>query len=202
MVDAREIEAFSGAHIGGSLNIGLRTSFPIWAGWMLDPGEEILLVAPGEDDVETLHRHLFRIGLDRIGGWLRGGIRAWIEAGFPFQRRRDLSVHELRDRLPADEDGLQLLDVRSEAEWREGHIPGARHVYAPYAEEVAEELDPERSVVTYCETGYRASLAASVLARRGHPDVRNVPGSNSAWVAAGYPLEGPAGASDPDPRDA
>jgi hydroxyacylglutathione hydrolase len=44
-------------------------------------------------------------------------------------------------------------------------------------------------VATYCASGYRASLAASLLQRAGFEDVRNVPGSWKAWTSAGYPVE-------------
>lgn len=189
VVDAREIVAFGGGHIEAALNIALRDAFPVWAGWLLDPGDELLLVPPDASDVDTLHRHLHRIGLDRVGGWLRRGMRGWIEAGHSYVRRPDMTVHELRDRLRDGDGELQVLDVRSDAEWRTGHVPGARHVYAPHVPAAADELDRERPVATYCGTGYRASAAASLLERLGFDRVHNVPGSMEAWNAAGYPLE-------------
>jgi hydroxyacylglutathione hydrolase len=51
------------------------------------------------------------------------------------------------------------------------------------------ELDKQRPVVVYCATGYRASLAASILQQEGFPDVRNLPGSFHAWKAAKLPVE-------------
>lgn len=194
VVDAREIEAFGGAHVAGALNIALRDLFPVWAGRVLDPERPLLLVLPRHADPDEAVRHLYRIGFDRIEGWLAGGMPAWIEAGLPFVRRRDLSVHQLRETLDAATgDGLQVLDVRSPGEWAEGHIPGAVHRFVPrLAEEGVEGLglDPERPLAIYCGSGYRSSLAASLLERRGLADVRNVPGSWSAWTAAGYPVVG------------
>lgn len=190
LVDTREIVSFAGAHIPGALNIPLRRRFPIWAGWMLNPDREILLVVEEPRHVESIRRHLFRIGLDRVRGYLRGGMRQWIEAGSSVSTRRDLSVHQLAELVLGSGDGrLQLLDVRSEAEWRSGHIPGARHVHAPFVDEVVDELDRDRPIATYCGTGYRAGIAASVLERHGFAEVRNVPGSMTAWRAAGYPTE-------------
>lgn len=188
IVDVREAESFSGGHVPGSLNIGLRPAFPVWAGWMLDPGKEIFLVVPDEVQLETVQRHLHRIGLYRIGGWLRGGMHGWIEAGLPLGKRQDLSVHELRERVAYGRDELQLLDVRSQSEWDAGRVPGARHVFAPHVGERADEIDPARPVATFCATGYRGSLAASVLAGLGFDRVHNVAGSMEAWRAAGYPL--------------
>ena len=89
-------------------------------------------------------------------------------------------------RPAAGEDGLQLLDVRRDDEWESGHLPTAKHVYAPYLSEHLDELDRERPVATFCGSGYRASLAASTLERNGFREVINIPGSMKAWKAAGF----------------
>ncbi len=57
-------------------------------------------------------------------------------------------------------------------------------------EERIGELDRNRQVVTYCATGYRASIAASLLQQHGFERVANVPGSWTAWRAADLPVEG------------
>lgn len=209
VLDTREIEAFAGAHIPGALNIALRDEFPVWAGWMLRPGQRILLVLERPDDLDTVQRHLLRIGIENIGGWLRRGMRGWTEAGMETARRRDLSVHELKERIEAGavcsgsrvgkgkkgqagkgrdgRDCLQILDVRTEAEWQSGHIPGARHLFVPRLErELDGLLDPALPVVTYCGSGFRSGIAASVLERQGFARVHNLPGSMKAWKAAGY----------------
>lgn len=197
IVDAREIEAFSGAHIGGALNIGLRASFPIWAGWLLEPDQRVLLVAERRQDVSVVRRHLFRIGLDGLAGYLRDGMRSWIEAGRPFVQRRDLSVHDLHERIRDGADALQVVDVRGDSEWEQGAIPTALHVHVPALRDGAGELDAERPVATYCGSGYRASMAASLLERLGFEQVHNVPGSMSAWQAAGYPIDDKAAKQTP-----
>lgn len=192
VVDTRDIVAFAGAHVEGALNLALRSAFPVWAGWTLGPDDRVLLILEDVDHLELVRRQLFRIGLDRIEGYLQGGMRRWIESGLPLEHRWDLSVRELRGRL-TDGGGreLEILDVRSQSEWEEGHIPGARHLYAPYLEEGMDELGLQRDVpvVVYCGTGYRASLAASLLQRNGFEDVRSVPGGMTAWRAEGYELE-------------
>ena len=196
VVDGREIEAFGAAHVDGALSVALRDLFPAWAGRVLDPDGPLLLVLPRHADPAEAVAHLHRIGYDRVVGWLGGGMRAWIESGLPWVRRRDMSVQELREAVEGGE-GLQVLDVRSEEEWEEeGHVPGAVHrSAAALAAEGAEGLglDPERPVAVYCGSGYRSSLAASLLERRGFSDVRNVLGSWSGWTGAGYPVEGGAG---------
>jgi hydroxyacylglutathione hydrolase len=97
-------------------------------------------------------------------------------------------VHQLRDQL----DDVQLLDVRTPREWNAGHIPTARHFNVADMRDGLDGLagfSRDRPVVVYCDSGYRADLAASLLQRDGYQDVRNVPGSWQAWTNAGYELE-------------
>jgi hydroxyacylglutathione hydrolase len=190
VLDTREIEAFGGAHIEGALNIPLREEFPIWAGWMLRPEQQLLLVPSSEDALDELRRQLLGIGLEEIRGFLLQGMRGWTEAGMPFQRLQQMSVHELKERVVNGHDGLQVLDVRRDDEWAQGHIPSAGHVFAPYLPQRLRDLDREKPVATYCGSGYRAGIAASLLQRSGFREVMNIPGSMMAWKAAGYPVEG------------
>ena len=191
VVDTREIEAFAGAHIEGALSIALRKSFPVWAGWILRPGDRILLIGEDPDGVAEAQRHLLRTGYENVGGYLAKGIRGWIEAGRPFERLGAMSVHALRERVEQEQGGggLQVLDVRSEGEWAGGHVPGAHHQWLPFLRDNLSRLDRARPVAVYCGSGYRASIAASILQREGFQDISNVPGSIGAWKAAGYPLE-------------
>ncbi|PSQ70906.1 MAG: MBL fold metallo-hydrolase [Bacteroidetes bacterium QH_9_67_14] len=189
VVDTREIDAFAGAHIEGALSLPLRKSFPVWAGWMLRPEQRLLLVTGGPSDAATAQRHLWRTGFDRVAGFLQNGMRNWTESGRSFDRLGALGVHELKARIE-DDAPLHVLDVRSEAEWERGRIPTARHAWTPFLPEHLDGLDREQPVAVYCGSGYRASIAASVLRRTGFERVANVPGSMGAWKAAGYDLEG------------
>lgn len=188
VVDTREIEAFGGAHLSGSLNIALRDAFPLWAGWLLSPEERLLLVLEDEAHLETVQRHLLRVDFTNIVGYLRWGIRGWIEEGLPFSRTLQLSVHELQARISDKEYELQVLDVRGDEEWTEEHIPTAQHYYLPFLRDHLDELDPCKPVATYCGSGYRSSMAASILQRHGFRQVYNIPGSMTAWKAAKLPL--------------
>jgi hydroxyacylglutathione hydrolase len=190
VLDTREIEAFGGAHIEGSLNIALRTEFPIWSGWMLKPEVELLLVLPDEDYLDSAVRHLLRVGYDNIAGYLRKGMRGWMEAGMPFKKLPQMSIHELKE-VVVDEkrNGLQVLDVRREDELKQGKIPKSQHIFAAFLPEQLDKLDRNRAVATYCGSGYRASIAASVLKRNGFKEVFNIPGSMKAWNNAGFPVE-------------
>ena len=185
LVDTRTMLAFGGGHIEGALNIAAAPILSIWAGWLLDPEIPILLVLDSDADVERVAALFVRTGYSKFAGYLVGGMRAWQNAGYSLREVPQMTIHELKN----SRNGLQLLDVRGPAEWKNGHIPGATHIFLPQLQKRLGELDRERPVLVYCATGYRASLAASVLQREGFNDVRNLPGSFHAWKAAKFPVE-------------
>jgi hydroxyacylglutathione hydrolase len=156
---------------------------------MLKPNQRILLVLAEEDDLEEVQRHLLRTGFEKIDGYLAKGMRGWFEAGLPFDRIPEMSVHQLKGWIDSGGSDLQVLDVRSSGEWRQGHIPGALHLYAPFLPNHLHSFDRTKAIATYCGSGYRSSIAASFLKRGGFREVYNIPGSIKAWKAAGYPIE-------------
>lgn len=186
IVDTREIEAFGGGHIAGSLSIALRGEFPQWAGWMLEADARVLLVLSDDDKLDEVERHLLRVGFENIAGYLQQGMRGWFEAGLPFERTYEMSVQELHEKLSTATNSFQVLDVRRDDEWNEGFISTARHLFAPYLTKHLDVVEKGKPVVVYCGSGYRASVAASVLQQNGFTDVCSVPGSMAAWKAAGY----------------
>jgi hydroxyacylglutathione hydrolase len=185
LVDTRHMLAFGGGHIQGAISLGARSELSTWAGETLDPEKPILLVLDNDVDLEDIVRLLLRTGFTQYAGYLVGGMTAWDNAGFAVQTLQQMSVHEVE----AQKDKLQLLDVRSPGEWKNGHIPGARHQYVAELNDVTSTLDKSKPIVTYCGSGYRASLAASMLQKQGYVDVRNVPGSWKAWTKSNYPVE-------------
>lgn len=187
VVDVRSILAFGGGHVPGAINIALRNEFMNWAGWMLDDARPILLVGESADDVHQAVTQLYRIGLDDIRGYLRNGMTDWQNAALPLNRLQEWTVHELNARREAPD--VQVLDVRSPQEVAAGRVPGARHIFVAHLADRLNELDPDKTTVTYCGSGYRASIAASILKKAGFRDVANVPGSWMAWKAANLPVQ-------------
>ncbi|MHB1038274.1 MAG: MBL fold metallo-hydrolase [Pirellulales bacterium] len=189
LVDNRQMLAFGGGHVAGAVNIGPRAELSIWAGWMLDPGKPTFLILRDEKELDTVQRQLLRVGYDAFGGYLLGGMEAWDNKGFPLERVAQMTVRELDDRRRTGD--LQVLDVRTPTEWQAGHVPGAMYVFLPELEQKLERLDKTKPVAVYCDSGYRASLGASLLKRHGFKDVHNVVGSWKAWTAQKLPVEKP-----------
>lgn len=189
LVDNRQMLSFGGGHIAGSLNIGPRAELSIWAGWMLDPQNSIFLVLPKDTDLPEVQRQLIRVGYYKFGGYLLGGMEEWNNEGLPITEMSQMSAHELKAVLPRTD--LQVVDVRTPGERQGGYVPGSTYIFLPELLEKAERLDKSRPVAVYCDSGYRASLAASLLLRMGFKDVHNVPGSWKAWKALGYEVQKP-----------
>lgn len=188
LIDTRQMLAFGGGHIAGAINIGPRPELSVWAGQMLDYEKPILLVVEDETNLDWMVWNFVYTGFTRFAGYLAGGMKAWENAGFPLRKLPQMTVHELNEQR----DAVQLLDVRAPDEWENGHIPGARHLYVADMRDGRDGLagfDKNKPVVTYCDSGYRADIAASLLQRRGFSDVRNVPGSWQAWTKSNYDIE-------------
>ena len=186
LVDTRSMLAFGGGHIPGALNIGGSPSLSIWAGWLLDPAESILLVLEKNSALEDVVKLFLRTGYTKFAGYLVGGLKAWEAAGRPIAQLPQVSVHEVN----RNGKNVQLLDVRTPREWSHGHIPGARHFFLPELRAKSATLDKSKPTAVYCASGYRASLAASILKQEGFSEVYNMPGSWQAWRKAGFPVEG------------
>ncbi len=189
VLDTRSILAFGGGHIPGAINIALLPAFPTWVGWMIDPEKTLLLVVESERDVKLATEQLFRLGYDNLGGYLHSGMTSWQNAGLPLKHVGEWTVHQLNEHK--EDSHLTVLDVRTESEYQQGCVPGAKHIFVPHLEEHLDELNQSQTIATYCGTGYRASIAASLLNQHGFEKVINIPGSWKAWKAANLPVQQP-----------
>ena len=199
LVDARDPAGFGGAHVRGSYGIGLGPSFGTWAGSALPEDRPIVLLLPGGEESATpaltaaweeAVRQLLRAGYDQVKGYLAGGMRRWAVEGLPFETLEQVSAAEAAQRLRAGK--VRLLDVRQPNEWKDGHAPGALHIPGAALPGRVSEIDRAADWVVACSTGYRSTVAASVLRRGGVRHVANLMGGMNAWEAARLPMERPA----------
>jgi hydroxyacylglutathione hydrolase len=199
LIDARSPHEFAAGHIPGSVNVGLVGNFTLWAGALAPYDRDVVLILPADDRYDAARTDLRRIGIDRVAGYLAGGIDAWTAGKLPAATLAEMTVAELASAVGPARNGLMILDVRDKTEWERGHIPGARNVPAgDIARGVVPDLDGAAPVVVVCGSGYRASVAASLLHRAGVPHVVTTPGGMDAWNAAGFPTEQRAAERRPD----
>jgi hydroxyacylglutathione hydrolase len=179
LFDLRSAEAFAAGHPSGALNVGFGSRVGYWAGWLVPEGSTLVLLAGDPHQAEEAGRQLLRIGFDDVR-YLEGGYAAWKESGEPISTLQIISAQELHDRL-VRRASQTLVDVRTPHEWRERHVDGAINIPVGELMERAHELKRGAVVATICESGYRSSLAASLLLRAGI-EVVNVSEGTAAYL--------------------
>jgi hydroxyacylglutathione hydrolase len=186
VLDCRQPEAFA-AHIPGALNVGLTMAFPTWAGTVLPNDADVILVLDKPEDLWQACWHLLRIGYGLPRGWLAGGMQAWRTTARNIDILPQWTVHTLKAQLGKDSE-LLVLDVRQPAEWAGGHIERAQFVTGGELPGRIDEVAKDRPIATICGSGYRSSVAASLLQHYGLSNVVNVLGGMTAWNSAGFPI--------------
>jgi hydroxyacylglutathione hydrolase len=186
VVDTRSPEAFAGGHIPGALNVGLGSSFSTWAGTVLPEGARVLLVLDGPAQLWEAAWQLLRVGYDLPEGWLSGGMAAWRAVAGEMDLLPMLDVHELRGRIEGST--VNVVDVRQPAEWAAGHIEGATFITGADLPARLDQVPNHSPVAFICSTGYRSTVAASLLAPMRPGRVLSVAGGMSAWTTSGYPI--------------
>jgi hydroxyacylglutathione hydrolase len=163
----------------------------MWAGWVVPYDKPLFLVGDEATDLESARWSLVRVGLDDIRGSLAGGMRSWIEAGLDQAHVLQISVRELQDKRRRED--VFVLDVRSRGEWVSGHIEGAVHIPGGELAKRTREIPTGATVHVICGSGYRSSIATSVLKRAGFEKVINVVGGMTAWNAQALPASAGGG---------
>ncbi|MEW6519805.1 MAG: MBL fold metallo-hydrolase [Thermodesulfobacteriota bacterium] len=185
VLDCRSPEAFA-LHIPGALNVGLGNSFSTWAGTVLPADAPYLLVLDTGQDLWEACWQLLRIGYNLPDGWLAGGMFAWRSAAMELARMEQLTVWDLAREREGKTD-LVILDVRQPREWAGGHIAGAIFITGAELPERLTEVPKNRPVAVICGSGYRSTVAASLLKSRDYRRTATVMGGMNAWVKAGLP---------------
>jgi len=178
VLDTRPSQQFFAGHIPGAVHIALGGQYASFAATILGLDKEILLVAEDEEQLEESRLRLARVGIERVVGSLKGGMQEWTG---PVAEIHQISVEDLRREI-AD---VQVVDVRREGEFAEGHIEGAKLMPLHKLELMVETLDHDRPIAVHCKGGYRSAIGCSLIQRAGFENVMNVMGGFDAWVACG-----------------
>lgn len=181
VLDTRDAADYEGAHLRGSINIGLGGQYASWAGTLLRRDEPIVLITESGAEEESALR-LGRIGFDHIAGYLEGGMHALEERSDLLSRTERITAAALSDRLETERPPV-VLDIRSGQERADRSIRGSLHVPLNHLEERLDEIPADTTVVVQCAGGYRSAMAASILKRHGIADVMDLVGGLAAWEA-------------------
>ena len=183
VLDTRSSAQYGAGHVPGSMNIGLSGQFASWAGALLSPSTPIVLVSEEEEEVREARTRLARVGIENVAGYLAGGILEWHRAGLPLATMEQVSVEELHARMREGQ-VAKIVDVRRPGEWNAGHIADALHAPLNTLAGSAASLPKDEPVAVICQSGYRSSIATSILEQQGLTRVTNVVGGMNAWRGA------------------
>jgi glyoxylase-like metal-dependent hydrolase (beta-lactamase superfamily II)/rhodanese-related sulfurtransferase len=180
VLDVREPADFAGGHLVNSINIGLSGKFATWAGIVLNPKTPIVIIAEPGREQEAMTR-LGRIGFDQVAGYLKDGMMGLKSRPDLITRTTRITAATLAETLTTSTQP-KVIDVRTEREWQEGSIEHSLNIPLPHLSERLDEIPKNQPVVVHCASGYRSSIAASLLEGAGFTQVMDLVGGYDAWV--------------------
>lgn len=178
LIDTRQKEPWASSHIPGSINIPMGPTFSWWAEWILKEDQPIVIICDNLASVKEINDALIRIGFDNVEGFFPE-FSKWENQGFETERIEGISAQELEERLSSSNPPL-IIDVRTNSEWKSGHIEGAKHIMINELEKF-KEIPKDQNIAVLCSTGLRASIFASLLKKEGFEHIANVFGGMTAW---------------------
>ena len=176
VIDTRNADVFTEGFLPGSIFIGLEGRFAEWAGSLLPFDKPILLVTEIGKEEETIIR-LARVGFANMEGYLKGGFEAWQKAKEKVDMIISVEADELAMDIPFDTN-LQVVDVRKEIEYANGHVKDAINMPLSDMTNVVmiASFEENQNLYLHCGGGYRSVIACSILKKQGLHNVRNIAG--------------------------
>lgn len=194
VVDTRSAADFAAAHIPGSIHVSLTGQYASWTARIIGLGTSLILVGEDPDHVRESQLRLARVGIETVAGYLENGFAGWAVRGYDVASIPQIAALDLAALCERDTDGVVVLDVREIAERESERIDGSQWIPLSKLTSNTAELDPHKLLVVHCKSGYRSSIAASLLRRLGFTQVANLIGGLDAWKAADLPCSVPVGA--------
>ena len=188
VLDVRAPEQFASFHLRNAIQIGLVGPFASWAAMLIPATQRLVLVADDVGAVHEAHTRLSRVDLGHVIGYSLANEAHWHNDGMDVA---SISIY----RSPAarvillTDPTIQLVDVRSQAEWLKGHLPGAISLPLLDFESRVRQIDRSKPSLLYCHEGFRATTAASILLRESAGNVDILIDGVEGWLACGLPLE-------------
>lgn len=175
IIDLRSNDEYIRAGLPGAVNIAADDdSFLTYVGWFVDYDKPIYLIVPSADAAPGLIAALRTIGVDNISGYFSPDAIRGETVALP-----GITAHELAQRLPKN--GLLLLDVRGRSEYHEQHVAGACNIPLGYLSDRLDQIPRDRTVVVQCMSGFRSTIAASLLRSYGFDNIVNLVDGIDVW---------------------
>ncbi|MBS3941150.1 MAG: MBL fold metallo-hydrolase [Actinobacteria bacterium] len=169
VVDLRTRTAYAKDHVRGTLNVEVGNSFITYLAWIIPWGTPVTLIGDTQDEVDEAQRQMVRVGIDRPAAQATGGVDAF-GAGLDRGSYKTAKFDELAELLQQDAP-IHVLDVRRNGEREDGGLAGSFHIPLHELVTRVDELPTEGEIWVHCQSGYRASIATSIIARSGRVPV-------------------------------
>ena len=181
VLDVRSSVEYGAGHIPNAINIWLQGQFASWSGTMIPIGTPIAIVADTKEQIDEAFTRLARVGHDTALGYI-------LMKDFDGEKKtvEQVPVEKVKELVG---EGIQFVDVRRVAEHANGHAPETINIPLDKLPNEFEKLDPAKPTYVICQSGYRSSLATSILENAGFKELYNVSGGTSAWINAGLETE-------------
>lgn len=163
VVDLRNRTAFAAGHLGGTLGFELSDSLVTYLGWLYSWGAPLTLISDDKNQIADARRELVRIGVDNLSGAAVGDVDTLAEST-PVRSYRVADFADLAQVIGTH--NPTVLDVRQRGEYDDGHVPGALNLPLHELSTRIKEV-PAGEVWVHCATGYRSSVAASMIDKPG-----------------------------------
>ncbi|PRB01462.1 MBL fold metallo-hydrolase [Chryseobacterium sp. MYb7] len=185
ILDVRTSSEFVRGFIPQSINIGLDGDFAPWVGVLIaDVNQPILLVTENGNEEEAVTR-LSRVGFDHILGFLEGSFEAWKKSGKETDFVNRISAQQFEIEIKEKE--AKIIDIRKESEYHAEHIHEAYSKPLAYINEWIHQINPREHFYMHCGSGYRSTMAASILQARGYRNFSEIEGGFKTIVSTGIP---------------
>lgn len=177
VLDTRSRADFQQGALPGSIHLPAGKTFETWAGWLLDPEHDYVLVASDAEQAEALRQRLWMVGVDRVVGFMTlfDNLKVESQAAVPVGQ-----ISGLQD--------AYILDVRAKNEYADGHLPDAHQLHAGRLMTHLDELPRDQQIVVHCQSGARSAAAASLLRAEGFNNVTELAGGYEAWARQSEPV--------------
>ncbi len=184
VLDTRPAMQFAVAHVPDAIHIALTGQYASWAARLLGLDQRFIICGEDEDHVRESQLRLARVGIEKVLGYVDGGIAGWILGGFEADYIPQIGVDDLRQMLADEPENVAILDVREPGETEAGAIEGSLRIPLGEIARRAGEVDRSKLLVVHCKGGYRSSIATSLLRRAGVQNLANLTGGFDAWERA------------------
>jgi hydroxyacylglutathione hydrolase len=189
VIDVRVNHEYGAAHVRNAINIGLGGQFASWAGTIIPIGTPVAIAAATKEQVDEAFMRLARVGHESVKGYI-------LMSDYIGETEKivQISAGDVNEILS---DQIQFVDVRRPGEHAGGHAPKTINLPLDKLSNELDKLDPSKATYVICQSGYRSSLATSVLENAGFGKLYNVTGGTKAWIDAGFETEVSASSSAP-----